>query len=298
MAAASSSRDRIEALAILASELHGETRLLARADAPEELWALARLYEQVVREVTEKHVRDLPAAEHGQVLVPLAGRLAWAEAEAERLAREVPEASAGPLLDIAAAAHDGDQRLCALLHREKSAPLPPDGEGASVSAPAPAERLRLFRRNRGLIEKVVQSGLLLAAERDPLRCAQCCADLAESLAIEIKDAAHSKEGSRVAELGQHLRDLLKQGVAANVTTVRSQVEKAPPDSSLRKDFAKLQRVHDQTTQVLQRLDRDLQRVVDPGDREAERARNAVQEGRTEVERAMKGPGTVRGKDKN
>ena len=289
LASGASAGDKIEALAAVAGDLHGETRLLARANVPQELRLLARMYQRVVDEITLQQVRDLPAAEHARVLPPIAGRLAWAEGEAERLAAEVPEASADPLRDIAAAARDGDQRLSALLQRERSEPLPP-GPDEGVAPPAPEERARLFRRNRGLVERVVQGGLLLAKEKSALRCAELCADLADSLATEIQDAVQQKEGGRVKELGQHLSALLKQGVAANVSTVRGQVDQELPGSSVQRLLTKdLKTVHDRTVGTVQRLDRDLQRVADPGDRDAVQTRSAVQEGRAEVERALKAP---------
>jgi hypothetical protein len=288
MAVGATPINRIEALAQVAGGLHGETRLLARANAPEELRVLARLYDRVLREITGRHLNELPAAEHERVLPPIAGRLSWAELEAERLAKEVPEASAGPLRDIAASARDADLGLCARLRRERSTPLPPDPETAAP--PAPEERVRLFRRNRTLIEQVVQGGLWLAAEKDPVRCAELCANLAEGVAAEMRDALQQKESSRAADLGQHIGALLKQGVAANVSNMRSQIEQAPDGSSLRKKLdEEFQGVHDRMARTLQRLDRDLQRAADPGDRDAEQARIAVLEGRAEVERAMKGP---------
>src|SRR5437899_3292438 len=85
---------------------------------------------------------------------------------------------------------------------------------ADDPAPAPTadERAQLFQRDRALIQALVQGGLRLAAEERALGRADACADVAEKLAAEIRQAADSRQGDRAAELGGYLRALLDDGV--------------------------------------------------------------------------------------
>src|SRR5205809_8121485 len=88
-------------------------------------------------------------------------------------------------------------------------------------APSDAERAQMFQRDRALIQVLVRGGLRLAAEEDPLGRADSCADLAEQLASEIRQAAESRQGDRAATLGDHLRALLNDGVDVNLSGARS-----------------------------------------------------------------------------
>jgi hypothetical protein len=228
---------RIETLADVADDLQGETRLLARVAPAEDLEALTRMYERVVREGIEKLALKLPAGQGRQVLEPIRERLAQ-----------------------------------------------PGGEAAA--SPAAVERARQFRRNRVLVEKLVQYSLYLAAEEEPLRRAGHCTDLAESMADEMQKSAQNKEGPRVLELGQHLNALLRYGVAANMNAVRGQAEVIPPESSLAKQ---LQEVQERTKLAVGPLEQYLEQATDGGDRQELRAAlKAVHDGRMEVDRAVKG----------
>src|SRR5207248_2002719 len=104
----------------------------------------------------------------------------------------------------------------------------------AAAPPAPplslAEQAQHFQRNRKLIEKLVDSGMVLALARDEdaLRRVTCCSELARSLGDEMKQAAQEREGGRVAELGQHLQLLLKDGLAITLQKARRQI---PPGSA-------------------------------------------------------------------
>jgi hypothetical protein len=120
LARANSPRERIEILADLADDLRSATRILAQASAGEKLTALAQLYKQVILDGIIQQAEALPAAERRQVLDPIAKRLSRADREVKRLVERVP-AEYTPVLDmIAAAAHEGNRRLHALLREERS----------------------------------------------------------------------------------------------------------------------------------------------------------------------------------
>lgn len=110
-------------------------------------------------------------------------------------------------------------------------------------APSDAERAQLFQRDRALIQVLVRGGLRLAAEEDALGRAGSCADVAEQLAAEIRQAADSRQGDRAAELGDHLRALLDDGVSLNLNGARSII---PPGSA---DEKKLHAVHERAKKL-------------------------------------------------
>ncbi len=151
-----------------------------------------------------------------------------------------------------------------------------------AAAPSPAQLARQFQRNRGLVQALVHGGLRLAGENDPLKRADYCTGLAECLVDEMRQAADDRETARVAELGQHLHALLEHGVAANLSTARDAI---PPGSMEEKGLQDLQ---ERTARVLRPLEERLQRNGDPEGRDdLLRARKAVSEGRTVVEKALK-----------
>jgi len=158
---------------------------------------------------------------------------------------------------------------------------------AQETAPAPnAERMELFRRDRGLIEKLVAGGLQLAGEEDPLRRADFCTGVAEQLAAEIEQAAEGSENARAAEFGQHLRAMLQDGVAHNLTTARGRI---PAGSAEEK---RLFEVNERAAKVLGGLERRLQlhsvSLPAPPPDEMRHILKVVSDGRIEVEKAAKG----------
>jgi hypothetical protein len=148
-----------------------------------------------------------------------------------------------------------------------------------------AERARRLQRNRPLVEELVEGGLRLAGEKDALRRADRCNDLARHLADEIGTAADHNEGARAAELGQHLNDLLEQGVAGNLSEARSHI---PAGSS---EEEQLRDVHDRAAGLLGPLEQQLQNVADPRTRDDLRhTLGAVQAARAHIGKAIQGSG--------
>jgi hypothetical protein len=122
------------------------------------------------------------------------------------------------------------------------------------SAPGP-ERILQAQRNQKLVEKLVAGSLNLARANDRLDRAKLCNELAKSLADEIKQAADDHDGDRAVELGRHLQDVLKNGVAGNLTKERSQF---PPGSARETD---LMRVWDESEQITGLLMTNLEEVM-------------------------------------
>ncbi len=120
-----------------------------------------------------------------------------------------------------------------------------------VATPSGPERILQAQRNQKLVEKLVAGSLDLARAVDRLDRAKFCNELAKTLADEIKQAADDHDGDRAVELGRHLQDLLKIGVAANLNKERSQI----PQGSSRE--TEMTRVWDTSEQITSPLMADL-----------------------------------------
>jgi hypothetical protein len=118
LAEADNPRQRVEALAALADELQGETRILASTAGTKDLKTLARLYERVIRDGVVVRARDLPAELRRPVLKTIADRLDRTDRDLKELALEERPESAEPLRQIAAAAQEGGIRLRVLMGKE------------------------------------------------------------------------------------------------------------------------------------------------------------------------------------
>jgi hypothetical protein len=114
LARAGTARERMEILAAVAEDLHGETHALAHAGSQEELTALANLYEEVVRQGILKQAAALPDADRRRDLAAISLRMAQTASRVEELAQALPERLAKPLHAIAATARAAQHQLRAL----------------------------------------------------------------------------------------------------------------------------------------------------------------------------------------
>jgi hypothetical protein len=114
LAQAQTPRQRVEALAELATLLHRETTDLSQSAGLAELNKLAALYRQVIQDGMLPQARELPMEERREVLPGVTAQLVQVQREAQQTARNTPR-SAEALRLIAAAAHDGDAHLRELM---------------------------------------------------------------------------------------------------------------------------------------------------------------------------------------
>src|SRR5262249_3777119 len=70
------------------------------------------------------------------------------------------------------------------------------GAWSSTPSDQDVERAQQLRRNRGLIQKLVDGSLRLAKAEEPLQQAEGCHFVAQELASEIEQAATQQEGTR------------------------------------------------------------------------------------------------------
>lgn len=93
----------------------------------------------------------------------------------------------------------------------------------SVRAWPSPEEVAQFQRYQPLIEALVESGLRLVDEADPLARAEACVELADQYAAELREAARQGDMGRAVEVGRHLHELLAQGVAVNLRAARRDI---------------------------------------------------------------------------
>jgi hypothetical protein len=151
------------------------------------------------------------------------------------------------------------------------------------------ERTQRLQRDEELIEVLVQGGIDLAGEDDPLKRADQCNVIADALAREIKRAVGKKDGLRAALLGEQMQAILEQGVVVNLHQAR---ETLAPDSPAEEQINKLgQKVANSARSI----EEEVSSNADP-----DRWRptlEAVTKAKTAVQDAVKGKGKGKGKDK-
>lgn len=249
-------RKQVETLADMADVLQVSSHRLAQTVDAEELQELSTLVQRIVRDGIVPQAQNLPIDEREQVLKPILGRLSPEGNKAQQPTSELPAPAASPPWQTTLLQFD------------------------------PAELARRLHRNRPLIKSLVDGGLLLAAESDPLKRAGVCNVMADNLADEIKNAAKQREGPRALELGKHYQALLQSGVALNLSTARLRYQ---PGSVGEKQMLHLGA---QVVKIARPLQDQLERASrDPDVHEdMQLALQSVFEGRTEVEKSLKGRG--------
>ena len=105
---------------------------------------------------------------------------------------------------------------------------------AGAQGPAPttaAERLRLHRANRTLLTDLVGSGVRLAGADSPVARAEACQQTARAVGIAVRRAAEANDADRVAELGDHLDALVRDGLVPVLDDATRTVPAESPDAA-------------------------------------------------------------------
>ena len=102
------------------------------------------------------------------------------------------------------------------------------GPAATLTA---ADRLKLLRTNRMLIENMVDHGIDMANADTPLKRAAECRKTARTLANEVQKAADDQNAGRVAELCGHLDLVLRDALAPNLDDATRTIPVGSPDES-------------------------------------------------------------------
>jgi hypothetical protein len=145
-----------------------------------------------------------------------------------------------------------------------------------------AERARELLRDQNMLQALVDSGLKLAAETDPLRRADHCTRLADKLGREIKVAVQNKDVKWAAVLGDQVQLLLSKGVAGNLKEARAL---SLPDPLLEPEIA---RVGCEVAVTAKLIEEELNSQADLEPENMQITLQAVARGKADVERAVKG----------
>jgi hypothetical protein len=228
---------RLAVLDALERGIHDEATTLSKVTPGAEMESLARLYERVVSDGMVEQARLLGQDEKKAKLGPFRDRLVEAEQTANRLAAEAPPGADRPLKDIASAAGRGRTELAKLMQGGGAGPSSAAiAGGSSAKAPTPAQRGELYKRNRPVIEKLVEQTLVASrAHSDYLKQAESYYPVLYKFNTEIAEAGRNKDTGRVAELTLYLGTILDQGLAPTLIKARKQVE----DGTGNEDYQKV-----------------------------------------------------------
>ena len=123
----------------------------------------------------------------------------------------------------------------------------------------PKQQLDLFRKNRALIEGLVDSGIDGVRTSDPLKRSESYQGLIKQLQREIEVAAAAGDRSRVVELGTHLKSLLNDGLSGNLANARLRIQ---PGSADERTFTDLNGGVDRAVQSLDEAIRGSGRLAE------------------------------------
>lgn len=208
--------ERVETLIDMAGRLQNEAIRLARQGQADEVAWLHDLHEQVVVRGLAVRGRSLTEAQRQQIALALEERAASTEAAALPL---------GP-------AESRHLQAMSTVSRQTAQALLADREPPALPAWQPPADLD---HSRGLLGALVWNGIRLAGEDDPLRRADYCTDIADSLLQSLLAATAAGSPNAASTLGQRMGDVMDRGVAANL----SLVESAQPDPQRQAELDRL-----------------------------------------------------------
>src|SRR5262249_32255762 len=103
------------------------------------------------------------------------------------------------------------------------------------TGPSPAQRGELFKKNRLVIENLVNQSLVSAhTPNDYVKRANSYYPVLYKFNTEIADAGRAHDTARVEELTRHLETLLDKGLAPTLVKARVQVENGTGVEEFRK----------------------------------------------------------------
>jgi hypothetical protein len=227
--------ERFQTLADLAGNLGAEALRLAQGTAQGEVDRLASLYDRVLRDGVVARAATVPATQR-QVFATVAGDLRNRGTEAEKLADARP-AAAPALRRMAVSSRTAAKDL--LAGPRRTVPENPKPKQSGI-----------------LLDDLVAHGLCLATEDDPLRRADTCTDVADSLARAIIEASASGDHDHLSSLGSYLGKFAQDGVEENLERAE-----AKHPSPVRQ--AQIERIRERTAQAIAPLEERLERAPAP-----------------------------------
>jgi|GEM_PF-2138144 len=107
-----------------------------------------------------------------------------------------------------------------------------------------AEQLKMLQADRTLLGSLVDDGLGLAKSNTPVEKADGCRRMTKSLVDALGRAAGDQDPDRVAEIGEHLENVIRDALAPTIDEARGLIPEDSPEA------AKLKLVRDKSTEDL------------------------------------------------
>ncbi len=104
---------------------------------------------------------------------------------------------------------------------------------AGAQGPAPllaSDQIRLLRTNRVLLGDLINHGVELGSTDDPLQRASACQGAAHALGVALRRAAEANDPDRVAELGSHLEEVVREGLVPILDEATKTIPPHSPDA--------------------------------------------------------------------
>ena len=152
-------------------------------------------------------------------------------------------------------------------------------------------RAKQLQRDQSLIQAIVDGGVKLATEDDPLKRAEECNRMADILAGEAKLAFLAKDSERAVDLSDHMQQMLVQGVASNLSMAKSAMG---PNSPREKDMA---RVGAAAFNAAKKIEDEINRHPAFAPAKMQSTLKNIDKGKIEVQKAMAGKGKAKAKGK-
>jgi hypothetical protein len=208
LASVTAAEEKLAVLHQLADDLKDAVVREVRLGFAEIVPAAAAAYQRVLRDGIVRWAAGLPEAIKRDQLSATLQRLRASQAELEKAAQTALPVVADMLRPMAVAASDSARRL------EEGRPFEQAPDSAAGGA-----------RPTSLLVDLVQRGLQLAAEGDPLRRAEMCSAMARQLAPTMVLISTLDDAALAEEAGTCMGDLLEWGVARNLESAARADEK-------------------------------------------------------------------------
>ncbi|HJZ55540.1 MAG TPA: hypothetical protein VKE74_11300 [Gemmataceae bacterium] len=107
-------------------------------------------------------------------------------------------------------------------------------QGPSPALPADV-RLRMLKENRLLLNDLVHQGIALSKADNPVSRAEECEKVVRTLGAAVRRAAEAENPDRVAELGEHLDVVVRDGLVPNLDEAAGMVAPESPEAKRLKE---------------------------------------------------------------
>jgi hypothetical protein len=146
--------------------------------------------------------------------------------------------------------------------------------------PTPVQKTQLLQKNYNLIEKLVDNGLKLTKQTDPLSRSENFRGTFLELEQQILAALHERDADRLVELNEHLQSLSSRGLLPTVGAARETISQNHPNES------RLFEVRDLTERIIGNLQEAITRSSISGTVEAKQLHQTLESIRSDLAKRM------------